>query len=129
VRMPPIMEAAAIPTHPSDRLDQSGGQWPDFDRSRNPVSSGTGWLVGRSGAVQDGPVQDGPVQCFRLRCSAFWVDVRLLEINGRWVASADTPNGPSLGCGLTDFEALWRALEPFASAVDELLASFPLEDQ
>src|SRR5919106_4976704 len=35
----------------------------------------------------------------RLRCSAFWVDVRLREINGRWIASADTLDGPSLGLG------------------------------
>ena len=66
---------------------------------------------------------------YRLHCSAFWVDVRVLEVNGRWIASADTPDGPSLGCGLTDFEALWGALEPFAGAVDELLASLPLEDK
>lgn len=26
----------------------------------------------------------------RLRCSTFWVDVRLNEINRRWIASADT---------------------------------------
>ena len=30
----------------------------------------------------------------RLTCSVFWVDVRLREINGRWIASADTPDVP-----------------------------------
>jgi hypothetical protein len=35
----------------------------------------------------------------RLRCSSFGVDVRLRELNGRWIASADTHDGPSLGLG------------------------------
>ena len=49
----------------------------------------------------------------RLTCSAFWVDVRLREINGRWIASADTPDGPSLGLGELALEAIEQALEPF----------------
>jgi hypothetical protein len=83
------------------------------------------WPDGRS--ASEAP--DGLVIRYRLHCTAFWVDVRLLEINGRWIASADTPDGPSLGCGLTDFEALWQVLEPFAGAVGELMASLPPEDQ
>ncbi len=46
-------------------------------------------------------VQGVAVQQFRLVCSDFWVDVRLLEVNGRWIGSANTVNGPSLGCGTT----------------------------
>jgi hypothetical protein len=42
----------------------------------------------------------------RLTCSGFWVDVRLREINGRWIASAETPDGPSLGLGLDAVEAV-----------------------
>jgi len=61
----------------------------------------------------------------RLPCSTFWVDVRLLELNGRWIASADTPDGPSLGLGKGAIEAVERALEPFKGIVDELLASLP----
>ncbi len=61
----------------------------------------------------------------RLTCSAFWVDVRLLEINGRWIASADTPDGPSLGLGDLALEAIEQALEPFEGMADELLASVP----
>lgn len=61
----------------------------------------------------------------RLRCSSFWVDVRLREINGRWIASADTPDGPSLGLGKGAIEAVEHALEPFEGIVDELLASLP----
>jgi len=34
---------------------------------------------------------------FRLLSSGFWVDVRLRQIRGRWIASADTPDGPSVG--------------------------------
>ena len=61
----------------------------------------------------------------RLRCSTFWVDVRLLEVNGRWIASADTTDGPSLGLGKGAIEAVEHALEPFGPLVDELLASLP----
>jgi hypothetical protein len=64
---------------------------------------------------------------FRLQCSTFWVDVRLLEVNGRWIASADTVDGPTLGCGSTAFAALWDALAPFDGIIDELLASLPLD--
>jgi hypothetical protein len=44
-----------------------------------------------------------------LTCSAFWVDLRLLEINGRWIASADTPDGSSLGLGDRAIEAIENA--------------------
>ena len=79
----------------------------------------------RVSKVQSGVVQDAEVQRYRLLCSAFWVDVRLLEVNGRWIASADTDDGPSLGCGTDAFAALWQALEPFVDVVGELLASLP----
>jgi hypothetical protein len=61
----------------------------------------------------------------RLTCSGFWVDVRLREINGRWIASADTPDGPSLGLGELPIDAIAQALEPFEGIADELLASVP----
>jgi hypothetical protein len=51
-----------------------------------------------------------------------WVDVRLLEINGRWIASADTPDGPSLGLGGRAIQAIENALEPFEGIVEELIA-------
>lgn len=62
----------------------------------------------------------------RLSCSTFWVEVRLLEINGRWIASADTVSGPSLGLGKGAIEAVEHALQPFEPLVDELMASLPL---
>jgi hypothetical protein len=34
----------------------------------------------------------------QLSCSTFWVDVRVAIIDGRWVASADTPDGLSTNC-------------------------------
>ena len=61
----------------------------------------------------------------RLTCSAFWVDVRLRGINGRWIASADTPDGPSLGLGELALEAIDQAFGPFDGIVNELLASVP----
>ena len=62
---------------------------------------------------------------YRLHCAPFWVDVRLLEVGGKWIASANTANGPSLGCGTTSFDALWHALAPFDGLIGELLASMP----
>jgi len=59
----------------------------------------------------------------RLHCSLFYVDVRVREFNGRWLASADTPDGPSLGWGMSPTGALWMALEPFDGVIEELLAS------
>lgn len=61
----------------------------------------------------------------RLTSSVFWVDVRLLEINGRWIASADTPDGPSLGTGEVAIDAIQVALAPFEGIADELIASIP----
>jgi hypothetical protein len=61
----------------------------------------------------------------RLTRSTFWVDVRLHEINGGSIASADTPDGSSLGLGKGAIEAVERALEPFDGVVDGLLASLP----
>jgi hypothetical protein len=63
------------------------------------------------------------VHHFRLRCSEFHVDVRLRDFNGRWLACADTPDGPTLGWATSPVGALWMALEPFEGVIDELLAS------
>jgi hypothetical protein len=60
-----------------------------------------------------------------LSCSTLWVEVRLTGMNGRWIASADTPEGPSIGLGWTPRQALSRALEPFEGLIDELLATAP----
>jgi hypothetical protein len=65
------------------------------------------------------------ITVLRLSCSTFWADVRLAEMYGRWIASADTPDGPSLGLGLGAVEAIEAALEPSEGLVDELLASLP----
>lgn len=84
---------------------------------------------GRMCTIACSPVRSIGYTCavilLRLHCSTFWVDVRLREINGRWIASADTPDGPSLGLGKGAIEAVESALEPFAGIVDDLLASLP----
>lgn len=67
----------------------------------------------------------GVLMRYRLHSEAMSVDVRMLEVEGRWIASADTLQGPSLGCGIGPFEALWGALGPFEDVMDELLASMP----
>jgi hypothetical protein len=72
-------------------------------------------------------VERGAVREYRLYCAPFWVDVRLLEVNGRWIASSDTLAGPSLGCGTTSFDALWQALAPYDGLIGDLLASMPSE--
>jgi hypothetical protein len=63
---------------------------------------------------------------FRLVARSFWVDMRLRDFNGRWIASADTSDGPSLGVGMTPQEALLSALDPFEGAIDELLMTLPM---
>lgn len=45
------------------------------------------------------------LRTYRLECADFWVDVRLANFHGRWMASADTPDGPSLGLGRQPLEA------------------------
>ena len=67
------------------------------------------------------------VREFRLRGHGFWVDVRLYELNGRWLASADSPGGPTLRTGFSPLEALTEALEPFDGMIDELLESAPAD--
>ena len=65
----------------------------------------------------------------RLSCDRhqFWVDVRVAGMNGRWIASADTPSGPSLGLAFTPRRALVLALEAFEGVIPELLATVPPE--
>ena len=67
------------------------------------------------------------VREIRLLSSLFWVDVRLSQLDGKWLASADTPQGPSLGLGRLPQLALLEALAPFGGLVDELMASVPDE--
>jgi hypothetical protein len=63
------------------------------------------------------------MQTVRLQCSWFWVDIRLNLVEGRWVASADLPEGPSLGVGETPRMAIADSLKGFEGVIDELLAS------
>lgn len=65
------------------------------------------------------------IQTFRLTCSTISVDARLVQLRWRWLASVDTPDGPSLGYGKTALAALWMALQPFDGVIGELLASLP----
>jgi hypothetical protein len=67
------------------------------------------------------------VREIRLLSSLLWVDVRLAQLDGKWLASADTPHGPSLGRGRLPQLALVEALAPFAGLVDELMESVPEE--
>ena len=65
------------------------------------------------------------VRTVRLHYRNLFVDVRLYETNGRWLASCDTPEGPSLRTGWTARGALTEALEPFDGIIDELLSTAP----
>ena len=67
------------------------------------------------------------VRHLRLVSSLFWVDVRLLQIDGKWLASADTTDGPSLGLGRRPKYALMQALEPYSGMVDQLMETVPDE--
>jgi hypothetical protein len=61
------------------------------------------------------------VERFRLHCHLFWVDVRVRRFGGRWLASADTPDGPTIGMGTTKLEAVHQALDDFDDVRTELL--------
>jgi hypothetical protein len=63
----------------------------------------------------------------RLYCSMFYVALRVRRFGGRWLASADTPDGQSLGWGWTAADALVMALEPFDGVIEELVARAPAE--
>ena len=64
---------------------------------------------------------------FRLHGPGFSVDVRLYQLNGRWLASADAPEGPTLRTGYSPLSALTEALEPFDGVIDELLDTAPAD--
>ncbi len=57
----------------------------------------------------------------RLVATGNSVEVRWACIDERWIASADTPDGPSLGLGWTPLDALTAALEPLDGLATELL--------
>ncbi len=61
----------------------------------------------------------------RLECQFFSVDARLARINGSWIASVDTRDGPTLAVGVTAVDALEAALEPFDGLIEELMESVP----
>ena len=67
---------------------------------------------------------NGVIQ-FDLHHRQLFVHVRLYEVDGRWLASADTPDGPSLRTGWSPLAALVEALEPFDGIIDELLRTAP----
>jgi hypothetical protein len=63
----------------------------------------------------------------RLYCEFFWVDARVSRQNGNWIASVDSPHGPTLAAARTALSALAEALEPFEGVRMELLDSAPPE--
>lgn len=63
----------------------------------------------------------------RLYCQYFWVDTRVSRHNGKWIASIDTPDGPTLAAGRTALSALVAALEPFPGIAMDLIHSAPPE--
>ena len=63
----------------------------------------------------------------RLECPQVSVDVRVIEFHGRWLASAFTPNGPTVGRGASALAAVIDALKPFDGYVEDLIRSGPRE--
>jgi len=49
----------------------------------------------------------------------------LTAVEGRWVTSADAPEGQAFGTGETPVDALMEAPQPLEGAIDELLACLP----
>lgn len=62
------------------------------------------------------------VEIVHLTCSQFCVDLRLRQVAGVWLASADGPNGPTLGWGTEPMFAAIGAVQPFGEMAGELLA-------
>lgn len=65
-------------------------------RTEHQVPPGNPYLSPQGGRLGASAIPS-PMVRLRLVCSPFWVDVRLRETNGRWIASADTSDGPSSG--------------------------------
>lgn len=61
----------------------------------------------------------------RLQCDEFYVDLCLIEHEDRWLAVADTPDGPSIGWGPASINAAIMALQPFDGRIEQLLLSEP----
>jgi hypothetical protein len=53
------------------------------------------------------------------------VELRLSRLRGCWIASADTPDGPTLGCSLDPFVAIYLAVDAFQPAIDDVLDALP----
>ena len=66
-----------------------------------------------------------PIHDLRLVAGDLSVHVRIRQIRGRWIASADTPKGPSIGVSWFPCDALVAALEPFDGLVYELMSTAP----
>ena len=54
------------------------------------------------------------------------VIVRVRRLNDRWIASADTPAGPSLGLARDRLAAIYMALDPFQPRIDHVLDTINL---
>ena len=80
-------------------------------------------MLGHGLRAFNGYLGHGVMMHFRPHCWAFRVDVRVATFGGRWVASADTPAGPTPGRRSDPMAPVRQALEPLEGAVDELLAS------
>jgi hypothetical protein len=53
----------------------------------------------------------------------FWIDVRLREFDGRWLAVADLADTPELGMGMTAADALRSALNRLGPTLARQLAN------
>ena len=63
----------------------------------------------------------------RLYSQYFSVDARVSRRSGQWIASVDTPDGPTMARGRTALSALTEALEPFNGLAMELIHSAPAD--
>lgn len=54
----------------------------------------------------------------------FWVDVRLREFDGHWLAVADLADQPDIGVGFGPREALREALDSLPLAIRDQLVAF-----
>lgn len=78
----------------------------------------------RSTSPLGDPSTMGRLQHLRLTHPAldFWIDVRLREFDGRWLAVADLADTPQVGSGDTPAEALGGALASLSRGLEGVRA-------
>jgi hypothetical protein len=79
-------------------------------------------------AGADGDVRIGPIERLHVvvPLSGHRVEVRMTRVQGVWLASASTVDGPTLGRNQSPYLALSQALEPLGGGLVDALQALAL---